>query len=220
MIVNNQGQKNEEMKKEEMKKEEIKIVCRKLDESMNLEGFECEEEPQMANIFKEYAMEGMKDHAEYTFVVMEEGSREIVGFFTIKFGSVLIPYPKAEGTNKVWLFMRRKAAKIFKLMESQRFETVSACEIVNFVVNSAYSKREKGIGVAIYNTFIVALLKSYRKANVPFEYVYLYALPRKGLIKHYKSLGFQRTDPETESFIVNHVRPQYDDTCIFMYKKF
>ena len=33
-----------------------------------------------------------------------------------------------------------------------------------------------------------------------------------------KNLGFSRLPPEKESFVYGHVKPKYDQDCIFMYQ--
>lgn len=48
--------------------------------------------------------------------------------------------------------------------------------------------------------------------------LYIYALPEPRLIEHYQKLGFRRLAPEKEKFVHRHVKPKYDDGCIFMYQ--
>ena len=38
------------------------------------------------------------------------------------------------------------------------------------------------------------------------------------LIKHYKTFGFHRLSKEEEKFVHSHVKPKYDDGCVFMYQ--
>ena len=38
------------------------------------------------------------------------------------------------------------------------------------------------------------------------------------LIKHYKTMGFHRFDPEDEHFVHQHIKPKYDEGCVFMYQ--
>lgn len=45
-----------------------------------------------------------------------------------------------------------------------------------------------------------------------------YALPDDKLIGYYGKLGFSRLPAEQESFVYSHVKPKYDDGCIFMFQ--
>ncbi len=48
--------------------------------------------------------------------------------------------------------------------------------------------------------------------------LYIYALPEDELIEHYSTFGFSRLEPELEEFVHKHVKPAYDESCIFMYQ--
>ena len=38
------------------------------------------------------------------------------------------------------------------------------------------------------------------------------------LIEHYGKMGFSRLPPKQERFVQHHVKPKYDEDCIFMYQ--
>ena len=50
------------------------------------------------------------------------------------------------------------------------------------------------------------------------KWLCLYALPETRLIEYYGELGFARLDKERETFVYSHVKPEYDQGCIFMYQ--
>ncbi len=56
------------------------------------------------------------------------------------------------------------------------------------------------------------------KSMLGIKALYIYALPEDKLIEHYKKLGFQRLSKKEEQFVHSHVKPKYDDGCIFMYQ--
>ena len=37
-------------------------------------------------------------------------------------------------------------------------------------------------------------------------------------LEHYSRLGFRRLDRLQENFVYGHVKPEYDQNCIFMYQ--
>ena len=49
--------------------------------------------------------------------------------------------------------------------------------------------------------------------------LYIYALPEEKLIRYYNSLGFVRLPLDAETFVHTHVKPAYDQGCIFMYQE-
>lgn len=50
------------------------------------------------------------------------------------------------------------------------------------------------------------------------DYKNIYALPEERLMNHYKKMGFSRLPEAQEKFVQNHVKPKYDEDCIFMYQ--
>lgn len=73
------------------------------------------------------------------------------------------------------------------------------------------------MGSTVFAEFILPLVK-YLRTFVGLQAIYIYALPQDKLIEHYKTMGFNRLDEEDEKFVHQHVKPKYDDGCIFMYQ--
>ena len=48
--------------------------------------------------------------------------------------------------------------------------------------------------------------------------IHIYALPQDELLEHYSTFGFSRLPPEMEAYIHSHIKPAYDEGCIFMYQ--
>ena len=48
----------------------------------------------------------------------------------------------------------------------------------------------------------------------------LYALPDPHLIRYYeKTLGFSRLEDPDANFIYGHIKPKYDQDCVFMCRR-
>lgn len=75
------------------------------------------------------------------------------------------------------------------------------------------------LGRYVFINFIIPLVSEISK-YVGAQILYIFALPENPLMKHYKTMGFVRiADSRLERFIHHHVRPRYDNGCIFMYQK-
>lgn len=100
------------------------------------------------------------------------------------------------------------------------FYSISAVELSNFAENSSCRKnhpKSKNLGSTVFAEFILPFIK-YLKTFVGIQAVYIYALPESKLIEHYKTMGFIRLDLQDEKFVHSHVKPKYDEGCIFMYQ--
>lgn len=98
--------------------------------------------------------------------------------------------------------------------------SVASVELSNFAVNSAYKDKHpemNRIGFIIFTNFILPIVKSVSE-DVGVQAFYIYALPEDNLIKYYESLGFSRLSSVEEDFVHKHVKPSYDEGCIFMYQ--
>ena len=49
--------------------------------------------------------------------------------------------------------------------------------------------------------------------------IVFYVVPETRLREYYGELGFARLDKERETFVYSHVKPEYDQGCIFMYQR-
>ena len=90
----------------------------------------------------------------------------------------------------------------------------------NFAVNSAYRTQHpelSEIGKTTFREFVIPLVRFIR-TFVGAKALYIYALPEDKLINHYKEMGFTRLTEEQERYVYTHVKPKYDDGCIFMYQ--
>lgn len=105
-------------------------------------------------------------------------------------------------------------------IDEENFNNISAIEISNFAVNSGYRIKHpniNAIGKDVFSNFIRPLVKQLQDF-VGLQALYIFALPEDFLIEHYKSLGFNRLDKEEEQFVHVHIKPKYDNFCIFMYQ--
>lgn len=75
----------------------------------------------------------------------------------------------------------------------------------------------KQIGEIIFRSFILPTVKHIQNF-VAVKALYIYALPEDKLISYYEKLGFTRLEKEEERFVHAHVKPKYDEDCIFMYQ--
>ena len=102
----------------------------------------------------------------------------------------------------------------------EMFNTIPAIELSNFAVNENYRRTHPlapKFGFHIFNVFIFPLVRELAK-YVGVNALYIYALPNERLIGHYKTMGFKRLSPDDERFVQKHVKPEYDEGCIFMYQ--
>ena len=131
-----------------------------------------------------------------TYLVKDKITEELVGYFSLKTGLITL--------------------QLF----NDSFESIPAIELANFAVNNAYRQNHPGIkriGYYIFRSFIRPLAESISKF-IGVTALYIYALPQNKLIAHYKTMGFSRLPEDQESFVQSHVKPKYDEGCIFMYQ--
>lgn len=146
---------------------------------------------------KETAEEDEKNQLNATYLVKDKITKEIAGYFSLKTGLFTI------GTS-----------------DDDYFDAIPAIELSNFAVNSLYRTNHpdvKSIGKTMLSRFVVPIFR-YVKNFVAVRALYIYALPEEKLIQHYETLGFHRLAADEENFVHEHVKPRYDDGCIFMYQ--
>ena len=93
-------------------------------------------------------------------------------------------------------------------------------ELSNFAVNSAYRERHPEItklGELVFRNFIIPTVR-YGAELFGIQSLHIYALPEDELLEHYGALGFSRLPQEMEAYIHSHIKPDYDEHCIFMYQ--
>lgn len=75
----------------------------------------------------------------------------------------------------------------------------------------------KGFGEQVFRSFIIPTVK-YGAELFGIQALHIYALPEDELLVHYGSFGFSRLPQEMEAYIHQHLKPDYDESCIFMYQ--
>ena len=75
----------------------------------------------------------------------------------------------------------------------------------------------KYLGSVVFSEFVLPIVR-YIADFIAVKVLYIYALPKSSLIKHYETFGFNRLDAEQEKFVHSHIKPDYDEGCIFMYQ--
>ena len=146
---------------------------------------------------KETAAIDEQNQMNTTYLVKDKVTKEIAGYFSLRTG-------------------------LFTLTDDspEYFDSIPAIELSNFAVNALYRKNHpetKSIGRIMFSEFIIPVVQ-HIKSFVAVRALYIYALPEQKLIQHYQTLGFSRLEPEEEAFVHSHVKPKYDDGCIFMYQ--
>ena len=150
----------------------------------------------LARFLKELAPLNESSNADRTYLVKDKITKDIAGFFALRNGVFAL-----KATN----------GKMFN---------IPSIELSNFAVNDAYRDKHpnvKNIGENIFNTFIVPLAKHIQTLTGA-QALCIYALPEERLINHYGSFGFVRLAKEDEQFVYDHIKPAYDEDCIFMYQ--
>lgn len=148
---------------------------------------------------KENAVIEEKNKSNRTYLVKDKVTDEIAGYFSLRTGLFTLDTSTAE--------------------ESSMY-SVSAIELSNFAVNSAYKDSHPDanrIGYIIFTNFVIPIVRSVGEV-VGVQALYIYALPEESLIDYYKTLGFSRLSPDEEDFVHKHVKPKYDTGCYFMYQ--
>ncbi len=147
---------------------------------------------------KKYAVSDEISHEARTYLVKDNVTNEMVGYFSLKTGMV--------ASRKKWNFFQTE------------IDSLPAVELANFAVNSAYKaahKEQTGIGSIIFLDFVLPIIKM-AADRVGICIVYIFALPYSKLIKYYETLNFRRLGKVEEAFIHRNYKPRYDEGCIFM----
>ena len=136
-----------------------------------------------------------------TYLVRDKETNEIAAYYSLHTGSFTLKEPGQKGDD------------------SSKY-TVPSVELSNFAVNSAYRDKHpeiSGLGELIFRRFIIPTV-NYGAELFGIQTIHIYALPEDDLIDHYGSFGFSRLPKEMEDYIHTHLKPDYDDKCIFMYQ--
>ena len=140
--------------------------------------------------------------ANRTYLVRDKKTQEIAGYFSLRSGLITLDSGQEKQSD-----------------DDITFYSVSSIELSNFAVNSAYRKQHpeiSKIGKDIFANFILPIAQ-YTAQIIGVQALHIYALPEDELIDYYKSFGFHRLPQKMEDFVHEHVKPMYDQHCIFMY---
>lgn len=131
-----------------------------------------------------------------TYVVIDNDTSEIVGYFSLK-------------------------ANIMAIEHDGEFLSLPMIELANFAVNDVYKEVHSdvtGLGKMIISDFVISIIE--KVSNLIGVWgICIYALPQEHLIEFYKSIGFVRLPKQYEKRLHQRVKPSYDRDCIFMYQK-
>ena len=145
-----------------------------------------------------------------TYVVRDNRSSEMVGYFSLKAGLISLNERQVEDTD----------AETGQKKQITVFDTLPGVELANFAVNSTYVHNHKeltGIGLVIFNQFILPIVRQI-SAHVGVKILYIFALPYENLIKRYhEQYGFSRLGNPDEDELHKRLKPFYDRWCKFMY---
>ncbi|MCR5620416.1 MAG: hypothetical protein K6G18_01030 [Treponema sp.] len=150
----------------------------------------------LAYFVRELAEENEMSGENRTYLVKDRNTHELAGYFALRTGLFTV-----------------------KISEED-FYTVPSIELSNFAVNESYRQSHpdtRKVGTSMFYDFIIPLARL-TKTLVGVQALYIYALPEDRLIEHYESLGFERLEEGGERFVHQHVKPLYDDGCIFMFQ--
>lgn len=154
--------------------------------------------------------QGLEDYLEYqasndenelnarTYLVKDKATSELDGYFTLRSGLITVQ------------------------SYHESFDTIPAVELSNLAINGIYRENhrdKKRLSLLFLRQFILPIAKTMSMSKyVGVRSLYIYALPDEKLIEHYEKLGFSRLPKKQEKFVQNHVKPKYDEDCIFMFQ--
>ena len=154
-----------------------------------------------------------------TYIVRDNRSSELVGYFSIKAGLSsynehdVIVVDEVTGKEKI-------NEETGETVVRRVFDTLPGVELADFAVNQAYIKNHpdlKGVGLVIYNKFILPVIREAAE-TIGIKIIYLFALPYTELISRYMKYGFSRLDAKYEAELHTRLKPDYDESCVFMYR--
>ena len=149
----------------------------------------------LEEFLKSAAIEDEENNENRTYLVKDKETKELVAYFSLRTGLVTIG-------------------------EEKRFITLPSIELANFAINGFYRENHpesEYIGEVVFNEFVLPIVK-YISDFIAVKVLYIYALPEDRLMKHYENFGFKRLSIEKEKFVHSHIKPNYDEGCIFMYQ--
>lgn len=144
-----------------------------------------------------------------TYLVRDNKSSELVGYFSLKAGLVSLNEREIVANDDNG-----------EKTTVTAFDTLPGVELANFAVNSAYihkHKELKGVGKVIFNQFILPIVRNTAE-SVGMKVLYIFSLPYEDLMKSYHDrYGFSTLDTQEEDELHKRLKPYYDQYCKFMY---
>ena len=144
---------------------------------------------------KNQALQDEKSFSARTYLIKDKITKELAAYFSLRNGLITVQ------------------------AYHESFDTIPAIELSNFAVNQNYRKNHPEIeklGSYILSKFVLPIARTMQK-YVGITSLYIYALPDEKLIEHYKTMGFTRLSKKQEKFVQNHIKPKYDEGCVFMF---
>ncbi len=171
--------------------------------------FHSEKAPGLERYLKKRArVEDMINRAR-TYLIIDKATKEIAAYFTLKTGLITEPVNFYHSRSRTWTPIDRDTP----------FDTISAIELTNIAVNDLYRKNhpiKECFMAYLLDQFILPIIDIVQE-YIGIERLYLFALPQKRLINYYEYLGFKKVSFGESCYYNQHIRPQYDDHCTFMY---
>lgn len=154
-----------------------------------------------------------------TYIVRAGKDSEIAGFFSLKAGLVSCNEHDVPVLDEV------TGAPVIdpstgSVKTNRVFDTLPGVELADFAVNQSFIRKYpqlKGVGFVIYEQFILPLIKKAAEL-IGIKLIYIFALPYDNLIARYEKYGFMRLQEPAESELHTRLKPQYDESCIFMFR--
>ena len=154
-----------------------------------------------------------------TYIVRDNETSEVVGFFSLKAGLVSCNEHDVPVLDEV------TGAPVIdpstgSVKTNRVFDTLPGVELADFAVNQSYIRsypHQKGVGFVMYEQFILPLIRKAAEL-IGIKLIYIFALPYDNLIARYEKYGFMRLEEPAESELHTRLKPQYDESCIFMFR--
>ena len=147
---------------------------------------------------KKVAVADELNHQARTYLIKEKKTGSLVGYFSLKAGTV--------------------ATKVRKAFFRLEMDSIPAVELANFAINDDYKmahEEQHGLGEIIFSYFILPMCRQ-ASEYIGIDTLYIFALPYEELINYYKQLHFRRLPKIMESVMHRYHKPRYDEGCIFM----
>ena len=148
-----------------------------------------------------FAEKDEADNVMRTYIVRDNKTNELVGYFSLKAGMISVNETKNGDIDK--------------------FDTMPGVELANFAANDTYIRKYKalkGCGRIIFDLLIVPTIEEVAR-KIGIKLIYIFALPIDSLIERYRDYGFKRLPSKQEDELHKRLKPNYDESCIFMYQE-